>query len=279
MLRLKHFTILVAVVLFGVLAIQQYRVWKPATPPVQPVDPATLARRNDLLKELDTVTLQNCELTRMGSPNDAGYLMCKNLMDGIQTAYSYGIGWDDKWGCDVSVAHKVPEHQYDCFAPSKLQCAGGVFKLNAECVGPRTETIDGRPFDTIANQIARNGDTGKKMVVKMDIEGAEWKSVLATPDSVFESISQMPMELHGIDEPEVLEGLRKLKTHFYLVSVHFNNWSCDQGLAPIPSWAYQVLLVNKRIGVVGTPPAGSPTAKSLLAPDGPSKPDCQLPGR
>ena len=63
--------------------------------------------------------------------------------------------------------------------------------------GPRTETIDGRPFDTIANQIARNGDTGKKMVLKMDIEGGEWKSVLATPDAVFDSIVQMPMELHG----------------------------------------------------------------------------------
>jgi hypothetical protein len=279
MLRLKHFTILVVLVLFGVLALQQYRARYPAKPAAPQVDPATMAQRTALLKELETVTLQNCELTRMGSPNDAGYLMCKNLMDGIKTAYSYGIGWDDKWGCDVSVAHKVPVHQYDCFAPSKLQCAGGVFKLNAECVGPRKETIDGRPFDTIENQIARNGDTGKKMVLKMDIEGAEWKSVLATPDSVFDSISQMPMELHGVDEPEVLEGLRKLKTHFYLVSVHFNNWSCNEGLAPIPAWAYQVLLVNKRIGVVGTPPAGSPTAASLLTRDGPSKPDCQLPGR
>ena len=66
-----------------------------------------MARRAELLKELETVTLANCELTRMGSPNDAGYVMCKNLLDGIETAYSYGIGWDDKWGCDVSVAHKV----------------------------------------------------------------------------------------------------------------------------------------------------------------------------
>ena len=145
MLRLRHFTILAAVALFGVLALQQYRSRYLAKPPVQTVDPATMERRTALLKELETVTLQNCELTRMGSPNDAGYLMCKNLLDGIQTAYSYGIGWDDKWGCDVSVAHKVPVHQYDCFAPSKLQCAGGVFKLNAECVGPRKETIDGRP--------------------------------------------------------------------------------------------------------------------------------------
>ena len=85
------------------------------------------------------------------------------------------------------------------------------------------------------------------------------------------------MELHGVDDPGVLEGLRKLKKHFHLVSVHFNNWSCDAGLAPIPSWAYQVLLVNKKVGVVGTPPPGSPTAASFMAPDGPSKPDCQLP--
>ena len=238
--------------------------------------PEQRARRAEILAELQPVTLSNCELARMGGANDGGYLMCRNLLPGIQTAYSYGIGWEDNWGCDVSAAHKVPVHQYDCFAPVKLQCAGGQFQLNAECIGPKTETIDGKKFDTLANQIARNGDSGKRMVVKIDIEGAEWQSILATPDAVLDGIDQMPMELHGVDEPGVLEGLRKLKEHFYLLSVHNNNWSCSIQWAPMKAWAYQVLLVNKRIGVPGPPPAGSPTPESLLAPDAPKQPDCQF---
>jgi len=250
---------------------QQALIEQPST-----ATPEQLARRAEIVAELQPVTLSNCELTRMGGPNDGGYLMCKNLLPGIQTAYSYGIGWEDNWGCDVSAAHKVPVHQYDCFSPVALQCAGGVFQLNAECVGPKTETIDGRKFDTIANQMARNGDTGKKMVVKIDVEGAEWQSILATPDEVLAGIDQMPMELHGVDDPGVLEALRKLKTHFYLLSVHFNNWSCDGRLAPMKAWAYQVLFVNKRLGVVGPQPAGSATVESLLAPDAPKQPDCQF---
>jgi hypothetical protein len=231
--------------------------------------------RAPLVAELQPVTLSNCELARVGGPNDGGYLMCANLMAGLESAYSYGIGKEDAWGCAVSRTHKVPVHQYDCFEPTQVQCPGANLRLNAECVGPKTEMLGSRPFDTLEKQIARNGDSGRRLVVKMDVESAEWEVILATPDAVFAAIDQMPMELHGVDEPRVLAGLRKLKTHFYLVSVHFNNQACTAGAKPLPASAYQVLFVNKRIGVVGPPPPGSPTPASLMAPDNPAIPDCQ----
>ena len=239
------------------------------------VPDAVVSSRAPLVAELQPVTLSNCMLARIGGPHDGGYLMCANLMAGVESGYSYGIGGEDSWGCAVSRAHRVPVHQYDCFEPTKVECPGATFNLNAECVGPRTEVVDGRPFSTLADHIARNGDTGRRLVVKMDVEGAEWESILATPDPVLASIDQMPMELHGIDEAYVLAGLRKLKAHFYLVSLHFNNQTCTAAAKPLPATAYQVLLVNKRIGVLGPPPAGSPAAASLLLPDHAKKPDCQ----
>jgi hypothetical protein len=46
--------------------------------------------------------------------------------------------------------------------------------------------------------------------------------------------------------------------------------------APLPAWAYQVLWVNKRIGVLD-PGASVPAPMSPLnAPDSPTWPDCQL---
>lgn len=233
------------------------------------------AVREPLLAELQPVTLSNCRLERFGSVNDGGYVMCGNLLDGIEAAYSYGIGGQDDWGCEISTALGVPVHQYDCFDVRDVACAGGTFRRNAECVGPRPETIDGRRFDTMAAQVARNGHTGRRMVVKMDVEGAEWQAILATPDSLFESIQQMPMELHGVDDTEVLEGLRKLKRHFHLVAVHYNNWSCHPGWAPLKSSAYQVLLVNKRIGQIGPPRAGWPALASVVAPDNPRAEECR----
>lgn len=236
---------------------------------------AVRRNRAAVLAELKPVTLSNCQLARVGSPNDGGYVMCANLFDGVRTAYSYGIGGQDDWGCEVSRTHKVPVHQYDCFEPPSLTCRGGTFKPNAECVGARAETLDGRRYDTMSSHLARNGDEGKLMVVKMDIEGGEWSTILAAPDALFDRIVQMPMELHGSDTPDILEGIRKLKKHFHLVSLNFNNWSCGADFAPMPAWAYQVLLVNKNVGIAGPPPSNSPTLESVLALDNPGAAPCR----
>ena len=233
--------------------------------------------REALLAELKTVTLKNCTLKRYGSANDGGYLMCENLIEGVQSAYSYGINTEDNWGCEVSRQFSVPIHQYDCFTSHRPACEGGTFVFHDECVGPKAETLDGQPFDTLASQIARNGDAGKSLLVKMDIEGAEWDSLMATPDAVLENISQMPMELHGTDDRKILETVRRLKRQFYPVNLHFNNWSCTAETAPLPAPAYQVLWVNKRVGQID-PNGPSPALMSPLnAPDGPNRPDCQLP--
>ena len=232
--------------------------------------------RTELAAELRPVTLSNCTLARVGAAHDGGYLMCANLMAGLESAYSYGIGGEDSWGCAVSRAHRVPVHQYDCFELAPGPCEGAILRPNVECVGPSAGVIDGRRFDTVANQIARNGDRGRRLVVKMDVEGAEWDTLLATPDDVFDAIDQMPMELHGFQEPRVLAAVRKLKTHFHLVAVHFNNMACTADAHPLPAIVYQVLLVNKRIGIPGPPSPGSPTPESLMAPDNPKSPDCQV---
>jgi hypothetical protein len=170
----------------------------------------------------------------------------------------------------------VPVHQYDCFNPARPTCDGGTFVFHNEGVGERAETVDSRVFDTLENQIRRNGDAGKRLFVKIDIEAAEWDSLMATPDSVLAAIPQLAMELHGYDDPKILDVIRKLKRHFYLVNVHFNNWSCTRRAWPMKAWAYQVLWVNKSIGVID-PAVPVPAPMSALnAPDAPGLPDCQF---
>jgi hypothetical protein len=204
--------------------------------------------RSQLLRELEPIALENCTLTRVGSANDGGYLMCGNLLESIESAYSYGIGPRDDWGCEISSSHHVPVHQYDCFSPPESACDSGRSVFHDECVGDRTETRDSRPFDTLPRQILRNGDAGKALVMKIDVEGAELPSLLATPDRVLGRIDQLAMEIHGADR-RYLTLVRKLKRTFHLVHLHFNNQACSVRYRPFPAWAYQVLLVNKRIGV------------------------------
>jgi hypothetical protein len=167
-------------------------------------------------------------------------------------------------------------HQYDCFTQHRPACEGGRFVFHDECVGAAAATIDAQPFDTIAAQIARNGDAGRRVLLKIDVEGAEWDSLGATPDHVLDAIVQMPMELHWTDDARLIEVIRRLKRQFHLVNLHFNNWACTPDTAPLPAPAFQVLWVNKRDGILD-PAAGSPVPMSPLnAPDNPRGPECQL---
>ena len=232
--------------------------------------------RQALLDELQPVALSNCTLARVGSANDGGYLMCANLISGIQVAYSYGVGPNDQWGCAVSRQHRVQVHQYDCFDPARPTCDGGQFVFHNECIADQSQTMDGRVFDTLVRQLAQNGDTGRRKVVKIDIEGAEWSALLQTPDEVLDSIDQIPMELHGVHEQRMVDVVRKLKRTFHVVNLHFNNHGCAREADPLPAMAYQVLLVNKRLGVLD-PAAPNPAPYNPLnAPDLPVVPDCQL---
>lgn len=171
----------------------------------------------------------------------------------------------------------MPVHQYDCFDPARPTCEGGVFVFHNECIGPRPERDESqRVFDTLQNQISKNLDTGKRLIVKIDVEGAEWNSLLVTPDAVLDQIDQMPMELHGVNERRFLEVIRRLKQKFYVVNLHFNNYACTPSSEPLPAGVFQVLWVNKRLGVLDESAPTPVPMSALNAPDALGRPDCQL---
>lgn len=231
--------------------------------------------RQSLFAELQPVALTNCDIKRFGEVNDGGYLLCGNLLNDVQSGYSYGISGYDGWGCQVSRERKIKVHQYDCFNLNEPRCPGGATIFHAECVaGKRSTDEAGRVFDTPENQIAKNGDAGRHLIVKMDVEGAEWETFLNTPDAVLDQIDQLAVEFHGANRQRFLDAVTRLKRFFYIANLHFNNYSCSTELPPFPAWAYEVLLVNKRLGIPDV--SGRRPAASLLnAPNNPAVEDCQ----
>jgi hypothetical protein len=228
----------------------------------------------ELFDLLRPVALSKCRLERFGEVNDGGYLLCGNLLDDARSGYSYGINGYDQWGCDVSTRLKVPVHQYDCFNLTVPACGSGRTVFHAECVaaGPRYE--EERPFDAIAAHLERNGDATNRVVMKIDVEGAEWESLMAAPDEVLERVDQLAIEFHGVKQERYLDVVRRLKRFFHVAHVHFNNYSCETGLAPFPAWAYEVLFVNRKLDDEDR----SKTPGGLLpidSPNNPSLPDCQ----
>ncbi len=235
---------------------------------------ATPQQRQALFEMLQPVTLRNCQLERFGEAHDGGYVMCGNLLEDVKSAYSYGISGYDKWGCDVSMKRHVTVHQYDCFDLTRPACPGGTTTFHPECVADARKVEEGRVFDTIAAQIAGNGDTAKRLVVKMDVEGAEWQSLLSAPDSVLEQIDQLAIEFHWIEDGTSVALARRLKQFFEVAHFHINNATCTAGMEPFTGWAYEVLFVNKRLAVVdGSVRSARPSA--FDAPNIPFLPDCQ----
>jgi len=231
--------------------------------------------RQHLYDAVQPVKLANCDFKRFGEANDGGYLLCANLLGSVKSAYSYGISGYDQWGCDVSRELSVPVHQYDCFNLQRPACAGGQTVFHEECVGTEAGRIDGRLFDSVEHQVTKNGDDGKPLVVKMDVEGAEWDSLLQAKDAVFERIDQLTIELHGIDDfDRFADVVDKLKRFFYVANLHYNNFTCQEGIAPFPANVYEVLFVSKRLARPGGPGRGGAPA-GVTAPNNPKWKDCQ----
>ena len=186
--------------------------WRALAPqPLAAEDPAALVRKA-LWFELQPVSVEGCVLERFGERGDGGYLLCGNLLEGVTAGYSYGISGYDGWGCDVATKRGVPVHQYDCFNLTRPACAATTV-FHEECVGSATATTEGRRFDTLQRQLAANGDGAAHVVMKVDVEGAEWDAFLATPYDVLARVDQLVVEFQGTDERRLLNAARRLKQY------------------------------------------------------------------
>ncbi len=231
-----------------------------------------------LFGQLQPVRVTNCELKRFGEPNDGGYMLCGNLLTAVQAGYSYGISNYDGWGCDLSKQLTIPLHQYRLLRRAATRVPWWPDDLSRR-VRRRDSPDDRRP------SVRQPGtpDRGQRRryppsVVKMDVEGAEWDSFLATPDAVFARIDQMAVEFHDVGDQRFVLAVAKLKESFHVAHLHFNNFSCEDGLKPFPARAYEVLFVNKRLGVTDGSPA-PPPPHPLDTPNNPKAADCQPPVR
>jgi hypothetical protein len=249
--------------------------------PVEPEPAAVVHRRQALFAMLQPVALANCQLERYGESNDGGYLMCGNLLGDVRAGYSYGISGYDGWGCKISRKHDVTVHQYDCFDTTRPLCLFGDTVFHAECVGDTTETVDGRFFDTVSNQLARNGHQGTRIVLKIDVEGAEWESLLSLTDDTLRQVDQLAVEFHWaenetfdwVDDERYLRVVTRLRQFFEVAHIHYNNTSCVGDLQPFPSHAFEVLFVAKRLAIMA-PGRKATVPHPLDAPNNPAFAEC-----
>ena len=163
-------------------------------------------------------------LVRTGREHDGGYIMLDDFNDG-GIAYSFGISNDVSWDKDMA------SHGYDVFMYDHT--IDGLPEKNPRFHWTKQGIADGVTQDdrlkTLDELIRANHHEGKcDMILKMDVEGAEWGFLESVSSETLSQFGQMTFEFHGIpnhDRPDlVLEVFRKINRTHQLVHVHANNF-------------------------------------------------------
>lgn len=193
-------------------------------------DPAMGESIRSILRLISPMDVIGGNLVRKGCPNDGGYIM---LDSGLRdaAAYSLGIAGDVSWDLDMA-ALGCQIYQYD-HTIEALPVSHPAFHWHRIGIAAQ-DSADG-VMCTLDTLIQRNGHVGRNdLVLKMDIEGAEWDLFEAMPESTLRQFSQIVMEMHhfagAAGHPagplfyKKFEAvLRKLDATHQVVHIHANN--------------------------------------------------------
>src|SRR5579863_3614531 len=117
--------------------------------------------------------MPNIEKIRIGDCGDGGYVLPNDLTD-IEGVISIGIGNNASFD-DFFLQRNCRVHQYDGTIPASPSSQGLFIKKN---LGAR----DGDQTVSLATMVKNmGGDQTKDLILKFDIEGAEWEALEDAP--------------------------------------------------------------------------------------------------
>ncbi len=193
-----------------------------------------------LLKRLEPVTVNGFGKIRVGKEHDGGYIMLDDFA-GIEAAYSIGINNDISWDKQVA-AYGIDIFQYD-HTIDTLPEQNPHFRWSK--IGLGVVDNPAASLESLPSLITRNGhEACNEMLLKFDIEDAEWDVFGALDSAYLKQFRQIVGEFHffnlATDRPRFNKMLRTvlaLTAHHSVVHVHANNCAawCITGAVPIPS--------------------------------------------
>jgi hypothetical protein len=179
----------------------------------------------DFLARLAPMDPVGVAKTRIGGDADGGYVM----LDCIRPAapvLSYGVGPDITF--DLAMAERG--HQVTAFDHTVETMPGAHENLRWVREGIGERDTPEKHLATLATHAARHAEAGEDMILKLDVEGAEWHALLAAPDALLARFQQIVGEFHSFESIAHAGGLglrrevlQKLLRQFALVHVHSNN--------------------------------------------------------
>ena len=180
---------------------------------------------SELQKLLHIAKVEGLELVRTGCEHDGGYILLDDFHAG-DIAYSFGISTDVSWDKDMA------GRGYDVFMYDHTIDA--LPEENPRFHWEKHGIADGHTQDSRLKTLdelikANHHEDRHNMILKMDVEGAEWGFFEQVSSETLSQFSQMTFEVHEIikhPNPEfVLSALRKINQTHQLIHIHANNYS------------------------------------------------------
>jgi len=172
-------------------------------------------------------------LQRYGGNYDGAYILSSALLDDTDIIYSYGVGPEESWITFDRHMTKLQKHVY------MYDNLKNGFWTSDPYIHFKSQYVNST---NIYKHIVDNNHTEKtNMVLKMDIEGNEFETLLYCPEKIFDHFNQLAIEIHDVVnshlEPQYLinaynqelrwqnkiDLLTLINKHYKLVHIHGNN--------------------------------------------------------
>lgn len=169
----------------------------------------------------------DCGKVRIGRDGDGGYVMLDRLRP-EQPVLSYGVGPDISFDLDLAKrGHPVFMFDHTVDGPPTALPPNALFTREGVAAEPQPE----KQLDTVESHIRRHGLLGRRdVILKMDIEGPEWRILSSLPEDLLDVFEQMVVEFHWLNglgnrhlATMVGNCLERLNGQFTLCHVHANN--------------------------------------------------------
>lgn len=176
-----------------------------------------------LIKMLKPQKINNFDMVRVGRANDGGYVMCGDFNPNMH-AYSFGIDDDNSWDMNIHLLGDINVYMFDhTIKQVPMFCHG----LHWERKG--IGVSDEKDLLSLASILANNGDLyNRNLILKMDVEGAEWDILESLDDHIIDNFKQMLFEFHNITDTSMQERiiyvLERLNETHQVAWVHGNNF-------------------------------------------------------
>jgi hypothetical protein len=237
------------------------------------VEAARAARPSlELLRPYDVVGGRK---VRVGRAHDGGYVMA-DAFAGVEAAYSLGINDDVSWDREIA-SFGIDVFQYD-HTIDALPEENGRFHWHR--LGIAGES--GQGMTSLADATVANGHAeARNLLLKCDIETAEWDMLRRMPPGVLSRFSQIVLELHDIvrladpADVEARQAIASLTESHRVVHVHANNYGGIRhfGGYMLPN-VLELTLLRRDMGEFRPSILTFPTAMDM--PCAPDRADIQL---